>query len=107
MEDWEQERAPRKISLREKTSRLLDLPADGVAGVPKVELLGDRELYLENYKGILSYGKEESSMWMAGPGCCGSRGGTWRSRPCGSGSCGSLAGSASWRFCEEGERGRL
>lgn len=44
MEDWEQERAPRKISLREKTSRLLDLPADGVAGVPKVELLGDREL---------------------------------------------------------------
>ena len=39
MEDWEQERAPRKISLREKTSRLLDLPADGVAGVPKVELL--------------------------------------------------------------------
>ena len=59
MEDWEQERAPRKICLREKTSRLLDLPADGVAGVPKVELLGDRELYLENYKGILSYGKEE------------------------------------------------
>ncbi len=59
MEDWEQERAPRKIRLREKTSRLLDLPADGVAGVPKVELLGDRELYLENYKGILSYGKEE------------------------------------------------
>ena len=52
MEDWEQERAPRKISLREKTSRLLDLPADGVAGVPKLELLGDRE-------GILSYGKEE------------------------------------------------
>ena len=32
MEDWEQERAPRKISLREKTSRLLDLPADGVVG---------------------------------------------------------------------------
>lgn len=59
MEDWEQERVPRKISLREKTSRLLDLPADGVAGVPKVELLGDRELYLENYKGILSYGKKE------------------------------------------------
>ena len=97
MEDWEQERAPRKISLREKTSRLLDLPADGVAGVPKVELLGDRELYLENYKGILSYGKEELHV----------DGGAWRSRPCGSGNCGSLAGSASWRFCEEGERGRL
>ena len=59
MGDWGQGRAPGKSSLREKASRLLDLPADGVAGVPKVELLGDRELYLENYKGILSYGKEE------------------------------------------------
>ncbi|MFQ9411292.1 MAG: YabP/YqfC family sporulation protein [Evtepia gabavorous] len=59
MEDWEQERGSPENQSREKTSRLLDLPADGVAGVPKVELLGDRELYLENYKGILSYGKEE------------------------------------------------
>ena len=59
MEDWEQERAPRKISLREKTSRLLDLPADGVAGVPKVELLGDRQLRMENHRGILAYGSDE------------------------------------------------
>ena len=43
----------------EKTAALLDLPAEGVAGTPKVSLTGDRELYLENYKGILAYGKEE------------------------------------------------
>lgn len=49
----------RKVSLREKTVRLLDLPADGVAGMPRAELTGDRELYLENYKGILAYGREE------------------------------------------------
>lgn len=49
----------RKEGVRERTSRLLALPADGVAGLPKAELTGDRELYLENYKGILSYGKEE------------------------------------------------
>ena len=49
----------RKEGLKEKTARLLDLPADGVAGLPKAELTGDRELYLENYKDILSYGKEE------------------------------------------------
>ncbi len=51
--------AARKEGLKEKTARLLDLPADGVAGLPKAELTGDRELYLENYKDILSYGKEE------------------------------------------------
>ncbi len=59
MGEKEQTPAPRKVSLREKTVRLLDLPADGVARLPKVELTGDRELYLENYKGILSYGREE------------------------------------------------
>lgn len=54
-----EEKARRKVGLREKTSRLLELPADGVAGLPRVELSGDRELYLEGYKGILSYGREE------------------------------------------------
>lgn len=51
--------APRKLTWWEKTAALLDLPAEGVAGTPKVSLTGDRELYLENYKGILAYGKEE------------------------------------------------
>lgn len=55
----EKQKGPRKVSFREKTTRLLDLPADGAAGLPKAELTGDRELYLENYREILSYGKEE------------------------------------------------
>lgn len=63
-----QKPAVRKEGLREKTARLLDLPADGVAGLPKVELTGDRELYLENYKDILSYGRDEihvdGGAWM-------------------------------------------
>ena len=53
------ERQGRRESLLEKTAEAFDLPGDVVAGLPRVELLGDRELYLENYKGILSYGKEE------------------------------------------------
>ena len=53
------EKKPRKESILEKTAEVFDLPGDVVAGLPRVELLGDRELYLENYKGILSYGKEE------------------------------------------------
>lgn len=46
----------RKPNLREKTIRFLDLPAESF---PKAELFGDREVFLQNYREILSYGKEE------------------------------------------------
>ena len=42
----------------EKTAQALDLPPD-VAGLPRIELLGDRELRVEYHKGILAYGTEE------------------------------------------------
>lgn len=48
----------RKASMLEKTVQTLDLPAD-VAGLPRVELLGDRELRVESHKGILAYTTEE------------------------------------------------
>lgn len=48
----------RKESILEKTAQVLDLPPD-VAGLPRVELLGDRELRVEYHKGILAYGTEE------------------------------------------------
>ena len=53
----EQER--RKQSVGERAARLLAVPADGVAGVPRAEVIGDNEVFLENYRGILAYGKEE------------------------------------------------
>lgn len=53
------EKNQRKESLLEKTAQTFDLPADVVAGMPRIELTGDRELRMENHKGILSYGKEE------------------------------------------------
>ncbi len=53
------ENKPRRESLLEKTAEAFDLPADAVAGLPRIELLGDRELRMENHKGILAYGKEE------------------------------------------------
>lgn len=43
----------------ERAATILDLPADAVAGVSRVELVGDKELRIENHKGILSYGTEE------------------------------------------------
>ena len=53
------ERKQRRPSLMERTAKLFDLPADALAGLPRLELVGDGELRLENHKGILAYGREE------------------------------------------------
>lgn len=53
------EQKGRRPILREKTARLFDLPADVIAGVPRMELVGDSEFRMENHKGILSCGDEE------------------------------------------------
>ena len=42
-----------------RIAELFDLPADVVAGLCHVELLGDRQLFLEGHGGILSYGTEQ------------------------------------------------
>lgn len=53
------EKKGRKEGLLEKTAEVFDLPGDVVAGLPRVELLGDRQLRMENHKGILAYGADE------------------------------------------------
>ena len=40
-------------------AELFDLPADMVAGLPHVEVVGSGHFYLENHHGILSYSGEE------------------------------------------------
>ena len=45
--------------LLEKTAEVFDLPGDVVAGLPRIEITGSRELRMENHKGILAYGTEE------------------------------------------------
>lgn len=49
----------RRTGLLEKTAQVFDLPADVVAGLPRLELVGDRELRMENHRGILAYGTQE------------------------------------------------
>jgi len=49
----------RKETILEKTSAALDIPGDILTGLPRIELLGDREMRMENHKGILAYGSEE------------------------------------------------
>jgi len=53
------EKRSRRPGLMERTAELLDIPADVLAGLPRMELIGDRELRMENHKGILAYGSEE------------------------------------------------
>ena len=50
---------PRRFGFLERTAEVFDLPADAMAGLPKLELVGDGELRVENHKGILAYGQEE------------------------------------------------
>ena len=42
-----------------EAAELFDLPADVVAGLPHVEMMGDRQFYMERHRGILSYSGEE------------------------------------------------
>ena len=39
-------------------AELLDLPGDVVAGLPHLELVGSRQLYVEHHQGILAYSGE-------------------------------------------------
>lgn len=48
-----------KDGLLIRASRMFDLPADAVAGLPRIELIGSQELRMEQHRGILAYGPEE------------------------------------------------
>lgn len=44
-----------KVSLKEKMSELLELPKDIVLNVPKLTMVGNADLLIENFKGIIEY----------------------------------------------------
>lgn len=48
-----------KEGLLMRASRLFDLPADALAGAPRVEIIGDGELRMGPHRGILAYGQSE------------------------------------------------
>lgn len=53
------EKKKRENSVLAGAAELFDLPADMVAGLPHVEVVGSGHFYLENHRGILSYSGEE------------------------------------------------
>lgn len=45
--------------LRKWTSEALDLPQDILLDMPRVTLIGSRQLHIENHRGVLSFTPEE------------------------------------------------
>ena len=56
MERNRKERGGRILST---VAERVDLPAGIVAGLPRLEMVGDRQLYLERHTGILSYSETQ------------------------------------------------
>ena len=48
----------KKQSVLYAAAELFDLPADVISGLPRIELIGARQLYLERHTGLLSYSQE-------------------------------------------------
>lgn len=48
-----------KQTFMERAAHVLDFPADVLAGLPRIEIKGCREVYIENQKGLLSYDTDE------------------------------------------------
>lgn len=60
------ERNKREKHILDDTAELFDLPIDLLSGLPHVELMGDRQFYMENHRGILSYSEEEIAVSAEG-----------------------------------------
>ena len=55
----ERNRKCRDGGVLDAVAELFDLPADVVAGLPRLELIGSRQLYLEHHTGILAYSQDQ------------------------------------------------
>jgi len=51
-------KAAPKQKLREKFTELLELPKEIVLNMPKLTMLGNGDLIIENYKGIVEYDED-------------------------------------------------
>ena len=52
--------------LRLRMAELFDLPGDLVAGLSHLELLGDRQIFLEKHEGILAYSTQQIDISLCG-----------------------------------------
>ena len=62
----ERNRRDRVSGVLDTVAELFDLPADVVAGLPRLEMVGSRQLYVEHHAGILSYSETQIDANTAG-----------------------------------------
>ncbi len=55
----ERNRRDRDGGVLAAAAELFDLPADVIAGLPRLEMVGNRQLYLEHHTGLLAYTEEQ------------------------------------------------
>ena len=55
----ERNRKEKESGVLSTVAELFDLPADVVAGLPRLEMVGSRQLYLEHHTGILASSQEQ------------------------------------------------
>ena len=55
----ERNRKDKEGGVLDTVAELFDLPADVVAGLPHLDMVGSRQLYLEHHAGILAYSEEQ------------------------------------------------
>lgn len=48
-----------KRKLRKMTADILDLPQDVVYDLPRLTMIGDRQLYIENHRGVIHFSSEQ------------------------------------------------
>ena len=60
------ERNKREKWVLSDAAELFDLPMDLLSGLPHVELMGDRQFYMENHRGIISYSEDEIAVSAEG-----------------------------------------
>ena len=53
--EMERNRRDKEGGVLSAVAELFDLPADVVAGLPHLEMVGSRQLYVEHHTGILAY----------------------------------------------------
>ena len=53
------ERKRKENGVLNRVAELFDLPADVIAGLPRLVMVGSRQLYVEHHTGILSYSQEQ------------------------------------------------
>ena len=55
----ERNRKDRTGGVLDTVAELFDLPADLVAGLPHLEMIGSRQLFVEHHTGLLAYSGEQ------------------------------------------------